>query len=61
MTRHGLWLPPLAILLGVLAVLGYSAIDPVADRLTWLHSLLSQHVAALAPGQWTEKWSTTPA
>jgi putative membrane protein len=36
MTRHGLWLPPLAILLGVLAVLGYSAIDPVADRLTWL-------------------------
>lgn len=35
MTERGPWLPPWALLLGVLGVLGYSAIDPVADRLTW--------------------------
>jgi folate-binding protein YgfZ len=30
------------------------------DRLTWLHSLLSQHVAALAPGQRTEALLLSP-
>jgi len=30
------------------------------DRLTWLHSLLSQHVAGLAPGQRTEALLLSP-
>jgi folate-binding protein YgfZ len=30
------------------------------DRLSWLHSLLSQHVAALPPGQWTEALVLSP-
>jgi folate-binding protein YgfZ len=30
------------------------------DRLTWLHSLLSQHVAALAPGERTEALLLSP-
>ncbi len=35
MSRHGVWLPPQARGIGVLAVLVFSGIDPVADRLTW--------------------------
>lgn len=30
------------------------------DRLTWLHSLTSQHLTALAPGQWTEALLLSP-
>jgi tRNA-modifying protein YgfZ len=30
------------------------------DRLTWLHSLLSQHVEHLAPGAWTEALVLSP-
>jgi hypothetical protein len=30
------------------------------DRLSWLHSLLSQHVAALPPGQWTQALVLSP-
>lgn len=35
MTERGFWLPPWVLFIGVLTVLAYSAIDPVADRLTW--------------------------
>ncbi|HKS98703.1 MAG TPA: folate-binding protein [Rugosimonospora sp.] len=38
---------------GVLAV-------PGADRLTWLHSLTTQHLAALAPGEGTELLVLSP-
>jgi tRNA-modifying protein YgfZ len=31
-----------------------------ADRLTWLHSLTSQHLEALAPGVWTEALVLSP-
>src|SRR3712207_8274107 len=31
-----------------------------SDRLSWLHSLLSQHVAALQPGQSTEALVLSP-
>ena len=30
------------------------------DRLTWLHSLLTQHLTALAPGQWTQALVLSP-
>ena len=30
------------------------------DRLSWLHSLLSQHVAALSPGVWTQALVLSP-
>src|SRR5436309_883902 len=30
------------------------------DRLTWLHSLLSQHVASLPPGEWREALVLSP-
>ena len=35
MNRHGAWLPPQALGIGVLAALVFSGIDPAADRLTW--------------------------
>ena len=46
MTERGPWLPPLALLVGVLAVLAYSAIDPVADRLTWCLETFPVMIAA---------------
>ena len=30
------------------------------DRLSWLHSLVTQHVAALPPGQWTQALVLSP-
>jgi folate-binding protein YgfZ len=30
------------------------------DRLTWLHSLTTQHLTALAPGEWTEALILSP-
>ncbi|MBW3640623.1 MAG: folate-binding protein, partial [Actinobacteria bacterium] len=30
------------------------------DRLSWLHSLVSQHVAALPPGEWTQALVLSP-
>jgi folate-binding protein YgfZ len=30
------------------------------DRLTWLHSLLTQHLSALAPGEWTQALVLSP-
>lgn len=36
MTARGAWLPPWALGLGVLLVLVYSGVDPVADRMTWI-------------------------
>ncbi len=30
------------------------------DRLTWLHSLLTQHLTELAPGQWTQALVLSP-
>ena len=30
------------------------------DRLSWLHSLTSQHLAALAPGEWTQALLLSP-
>ncbi len=30
------------------------------DRLTWLHSLLTQHLTALAPGEWTQALVLSP-
>src|SRR5207248_11091512 len=38
---------------GVLRVAG-------ADRLPWLHSLTSQHLLALAPGEWTQALVLSP-
>ena len=26
------------------------------DRLTWLHSLTTQHLTDLPPGEWTRRW-----
>jgi len=30
------------------------------DRLSWLHSLLTQHLTALAPGEWTQALGLSP-